>query len=33
VWDIPEREEVMRFEGVGQYPWSVTTIGGQNYCH
>jgi YVTN family beta-propeller protein len=33
VWDIPGREEVVRFEGIGDYPWSVTTIGGQNYCH
>jgi YVTN family beta-propeller protein len=33
VWDVVQREEVMRFDNVGEYPWSVTTIGGQNYCH
>ena len=25
--------EVARFDDVGAYPWSVTTVGGQNYCH
>jgi DNA-binding beta-propeller fold protein YncE len=33
IWDIVQREEVALFEGVGVYPWSVTTTGGQNYCH
>jgi hypothetical protein len=33
VWDLVQREEVMHFENVGEYPWSVTTIGGQSYCH
>jgi YVTN family beta-propeller protein len=33
IWDVVEREEVALFEGVGVYPWSVTTAGGQNYCH
>jgi hypothetical protein len=33
IWDLVHREEVALFDGVGEYPWSVTTIGGQNYCH
>jgi DNA-binding beta-propeller fold protein YncE len=33
VIDVTTREEVARFDNVGIYPWSVTTIGGQNYCH
>jgi YVTN family beta-propeller protein len=33
IWDVINREEVALFEGVGVYPWSVTTTGGQNYCH
>jgi DNA-binding beta-propeller fold protein YncE len=33
VYDVETREQVQRFEGVGKYPWSVTTLGGQNYCH
>lgn len=33
VLDIESREIVKRFENVGVYPWSVTTIGGQSYCH
>jgi DNA-binding beta-propeller fold protein YncE len=33
VLDVSTRQEVARFDDVGQYPWSVTTIGGQNYCH
>jgi YVTN family beta-propeller protein len=33
IWDIVQREEVALFEGVGEYPWSVATTGGQNYCH
>jgi YVTN family beta-propeller protein len=33
IWDVVYREEVALFEGVGVYPWSVTTTGGQNYCH
>ncbi|MDD9945627.1 MAG: YncE family protein [Myxococcales bacterium] len=31
--DMQTREEIERFENVGQYPWSVATWGGQNYCH
>ncbi|MEO8178750.1 MAG: hypothetical protein ABI895_07950 [Deltaproteobacteria bacterium] len=33
VLDVTTRKEVARFNDVGVYPWSVTTIGGQNYCH
>ncbi|HKP57856.1 MAG TPA: hypothetical protein VJV78_14085 [Polyangiales bacterium] len=33
VYDVETHNEVQRFEGVGKYPWSVTTMGGQNYCH
>jgi YVTN family beta-propeller protein len=33
VLDAVTRGEVARFGDVGQYPWSVTTVGGQNYCH
>jgi YVTN family beta-propeller protein len=33
VFDAVTRNEVARFSDVGQYPWSVTTVGGQNYCH
>lgn len=33
VIDAVTREEVARFQNVGEYPWSVTTVGGQNYCH
>lgn len=33
VLDMITHEEVARFDDVGVYPWSVTTIGGQNYCH
>ena len=33
VLDMVTREEVARFDDVGRHPWSVTTIGGQNYCH
>lgn len=33
VLDAVTREEVARFQNVGEYPWSVTTVGGQNYCH
>lgn len=33
VYDIATHSEVARFNDVGTYPWSVTTIGGQNYCH
>lgn len=33
VLDVTTRAEVARFDDVGRYPWSVTTIGGQNYCH
>jgi DNA-binding beta-propeller fold protein YncE len=33
VLDVTTRTEVARFDDVGIYPWSVTTIGGQNYCH
>lgn len=33
VFDVARRTEVARFDDVGAYPWSVTTIGGQNYCH
>lgn len=33
VLDVETHEQVKRFENVGNYPWSVTTVGGQNYCH
>jgi YVTN family beta-propeller protein len=33
VLDAVTRNEVAVFDNVGQYPWSVTTVGGQNYCH
>jgi YVTN family beta-propeller protein len=33
VLDVTTRKEVARFSDVGVFPWSVTTIGGQNYCH
>jgi DNA-binding beta-propeller fold protein YncE len=33
VFDVATRTEVARFDDVGTYPWSVTTVGGQNYCH
>ncbi len=33
VFDAATRTEVARFDDVGTYPWSVTTMGGQNYCH
>jgi YVTN family beta-propeller protein len=33
VLDAVTRGEVARFGDVGHYPWSVTTVGGQNYCH
>jgi DNA-binding beta-propeller fold protein YncE len=33
VLDVTTHSEVARFDDVGIYPWSVTTIGGQNYCH
>lgn len=33
VLDTETREELARFEQVGVYPWSVTTVEGQNYCH
>jgi DNA-binding beta-propeller fold protein YncE len=33
VFDVMTRTEVARFDDVGTYPWSVTTVGGQNYCH
>jgi DNA-binding beta-propeller fold protein YncE len=33
VYDLGTRAEVARFDEVGTYPWSVTTVGGQNYCH
>jgi YVTN family beta-propeller protein len=33
VLDTATREELGRFTGVGTYPWSVTTMAGQNYCH
>lgn len=33
VLDVRTHEEVARFKDVGKYPWSVTTMGGQNYCH
>lgn len=33
VLDVTTRKEVARFNDVGVYPWSVTTVGGQNYCH
>lgn len=33
VFDVAQRREVARFDDVGAYPWSVTTLGGQNSCH
>jgi YVTN family beta-propeller protein len=33
VYDVVTKAEVARFDDVGTYPWSVTTVGGQNYCH
>jgi DNA-binding beta-propeller fold protein YncE len=33
VLDVTTHAEVARFDDVGDYPWSVTTVGGQNYCH
>ncbi len=33
VLDTETREELARFEGIGTYPWSVSTVSGQNYCH
>lgn len=33
IYDLTTRAEVARFDDVGDYPWSVTTAGGQNYCH
>jgi YVTN family beta-propeller protein len=33
VLDVTTHAEVARFNDVGTYPWSVTTVGGQNYCH
>ncbi len=33
VIDTATREELVRFTGVGEYPWSVATASGQNYCH
>jgi YVTN family beta-propeller protein len=33
VYDVTTHSEVARFNDVGTYPWSVTTVGGQNYCH
>jgi YVTN family beta-propeller protein len=33
VYDVTTHSEVARFNDVGTYPWSVTTAGGQNYCH
>lgn len=33
VLDAVSRGELARFGDVGDYPWSVTTVGGQNYCH
>jgi DNA-binding beta-propeller fold protein YncE len=33
VIDAKQRRIMKVFENVGQYPWSVTIPGGQNYCH
>jgi DNA-binding beta-propeller fold protein YncE len=33
VLDAATHGVVARFQDVGAYPWSVTTLGGQNYCH
>jgi len=33
VYDVSTHSEVARFDDVGTYPWSVTTVGGQNYGH
>ncbi|MDP2306471.1 MAG: hypothetical protein Q8P18_10635 [Pseudomonadota bacterium] len=31
--DTATHQELARFRGVGTYPWSVSTVDGQNYCH
>ncbi|MND00884.1 hypothetical protein D3C83_196550 [compost metagenome] len=33
VIDAASEQIVKTFDGVGNYPWSVTIPGGQNYCH
>jgi YVTN family beta-propeller protein len=33
VLDMGSRDVIARFDGVGEFPWSVATAGGQNYCH
>lgn len=33
VYDTATHAELARFDGVGTYPWSVSTAAGQNYCH
>jgi DNA-binding beta-propeller fold protein YncE len=33
VIDAATRRIVKSFDGVGMYPWSVTMLRGQNYCH
>ena len=33
VIDVTTLEAIARFTDVGIYPWSVTTLAGQNYCH
>lgn len=33
VIDTATGDVLARYEGVGQYPWSVATSSGQNYCH
>ena len=33
VIDVQTRSEVVRFNGIGTYPWTSATLGGQNYCH
>jgi DNA-binding beta-propeller fold protein YncE len=33
VYDTATHEEIARFSSVGSYPWSVSTMAGQSYCH
>ena len=33
VIDAESQKIVKTFNNVGNYPWSVTIPGGQNYCH
>lgn len=33
VVEVTTHDIVARFDDIGRYPWSVTTVGAQNYCH